>query len=248
MSDLPFLSIILPAHNEEHRLPPSLEQLGHFLSAQPYSAEVIVVENGSQDRTYEVACAFAERLPALRVIRETSRGKGLAVKRGMLEARGEYRIFCDVDFSMPVEQINRFFPPALPKVDVTIASREAPGAVRYHEPELRHFIGRGFNALVRLMALPGLQDTQCGFKCFRAEVARRVFPLQTIQGWTFDVEVLFIARLLGYQIVEVPIPWYYNAESKVRVLADSFHMFTDLVKIRRNARRGMYQDAPPRPR
>ncbi|GAP08212.1 glycosyltransferase [Anaerolinea thermolimosa] len=248
MTDQPFLSIILPAHNEEHRLPPSLEQLSQFLSAQPYAAEVIVVENGSQDRTYEVACAFTDRLPGLRVIREVQRGKGLAVRRGMLEARGAYRFFCDVDFSMPVEQINRFIPPALPDVDIAIASREAPGAVRYHEPELRHFIGRGFNALVRLMALPGLQDTQCGFKCFRAEVAERVFPLQTIHGWTFDVEVLFIARLLGYRIIEVPIPWYYNAESKVRVFSDSWHMFTDLVTIRRNARQGMYQDAPPRPR
>lgn len=248
MTDQPFLSIILPAHNEEHRLPPSLEQLGRFLNAQPYLAEVIVVENGSQDRTYEVACAFTGQLPGLRVIREAQRGKGLAVKRGMLEARGAYRFFCDVDFSMPVEQINRFIPPALPDMDIAIASREAPGAIRYHEPELRHFIGRGFNALVRLMALPGLQDTQCGFKCFRAEVAQRVFPLQTIPGWTFDVEVLFIARLLGYRIVEVPIPWYYNAESKVRVLSDSWHMFTDLVTIRRNAQRGVYQDASSRPR
>ncbi len=240
----PFLSIILPAHNEEKRLPPSLEKVAAFLASQAYTSEVIVVENGSSDRTYEAACSFQERIPNLRVLKESGRGKGLAVRRGMIEAAGEYRIFCDVDFSMPVEEISRFIPPALPKMDVAIASREAKGGIRYNEPELRHFIGRGFNTLVRWMALPGLQDTQCGFKCFRGEVAERIFPLQTITGWTFDVEVLFIARQMGYSILEVPIPWYYNGDSKVRVLNDSFHMFTDLIDIRIKARRGQYQDAP----
>lgn len=243
---VPYLSIILPAHNEEQRLPPSLEGVDAFLRAQSFAAEVLVVENGSSDRTYAVACEYEARMPNLRVIREEGRGKGLAVRRGMLEARGDYRIFCDVDFSMPVEEISRFIPPVLSTMDVAIASREAPGAKRYNEPELRHIIGRGFNALVRWMALPGLHDTQCGFKCFRREVAERVFPLQTIDGWTFDVEVLYAARKMGYRIVEVPIPWYHNPESKVRVLSDSYHMFTDLLTIRRNARKGMYQDAPLR--
>ena len=244
----PFLSIILPAHNEEQRLPPSLKKVQAFIDAQTYPAEVIVVENGSTDGTYAAARGFLERMPTLRVVQESGRGKGLAVRRGMLEARGEYRIFCDVDFSMPVEQISNFFPPALPQVDVAIASREAPGAKRYGEPELRHFIGRGFNTLVRWMALPGLQDTQCGFKCFRGDVAARIFPLQTITGWTFDVEVLFIARKMGYSILEVPIPWYYNADSKVRVIKDSLHMFTDLIDIRLKALRGLYHDAPVQPR
>ncbi|HMN60655.1 MAG TPA: glycosyltransferase family 2 protein [Anaerolinea sp.] len=244
----PFLSIILPAHNEEQRLPPSLKKVQAFIDAQPYPAEVIVVENGSTDGTYAAARGFLERMPTLRVVQESGRGKGLAVRRGMLEAPGEYRIFCDVDFSMPVEQISNFIPPALPQVDVAIASREAPGAKRYGEPELRHFIGRGFNTLVRWMALPGLQDTQCGFKCFRGDVAARIFPLQTITGWTFDVEVLFIARKMGYSILEVPIPWYYNADSKVRVIKDSIHMFTDLIDIRLKALRGQYHDAPVQPR
>jgi hypothetical protein len=123
---------------------------------------------------------------------------------------------------------------------IAIASREVPGAVRYNEPAYRHLIGRGYNLLIRMLALPGLHDTQCGFKCFRSEVAEDLFQKQTLTGWSFDVEVLFIARCHGYQIVELPIPWYFNADSKVRVLRDSLHMGIDLIKIRINAVRGRY--------
>lgn len=245
---VPYLSIIFPAHNEETRLPPSLEAVSAFLQTQPYSSEILVVENGSADRTFATAQDYARRIPNLRVFQEAGRGKGLAVRRGMLEAKGEYRFFCDVDLSMPIEQVNRFIPPQLAAVDVAIGSREAKGAVRYNEPITRHLIGRFFNSVVRGLALPGLQDTQCGFKCFRADVAERVFPLQTIEGWSFDVEVLFIARQLGYRIVEVGIPWYFNSDSKVRVLRDSLQVFTDLIAIRRNAWKGMYRDAPIQPR
>jgi hypothetical protein len=141
---------------------------------------------------------------------------------------------------MPIEQVNRFLPPSLDQVDIAIGSREAPGAVRYNEPAYRHFIGRGFNTLVRLLALPGLQDTQCGFKCFRAAVAEEIFPLQTMGGMSFDVEVLFAARRRGYKILEVPIDWYFNADSRVRLWHDSSRMATDLLAIRRNALRGIY--------
>ena len=147
---------------------------------------------------------------------------------------------CDVDFSMPVGEINRFIPPAQEHADIVIASREAPGAVRYDEPHYRHLFGRVYNGMIRLLALPGLQDTQCGFKCFRAAVAQEIFPLQTLTGWSFDVEVLFIARKRGYRIVELPVPWYFNAQSKIRVLQDSFHMATDLLSIRWKSLRGVY--------
>jgi hypothetical protein len=159
----------------------------------------------------------------------------------MLAAKGQYRIFCDVDFSMPVAEINRFIPPALPDSQVAIASREAPGAIRYHEPYYRHLSGRVFNTLVRILALPGLQDTQCGFKCFRGDIADEIFPLQTNNGWTFDVEVLYIARQRGYKIVEVPIPWYFNPESKIRMARDSWNMVIELLAIRRNSRAGLYR-------
>jgi dolichyl-phosphate beta-glucosyltransferase len=236
----PFLSLIIPAHNEATRLPQTLEQVFEFTGRQPYRVEVLVVENGSQDETFQIAKEFASINPQLRVLQNTQSGKGRAVQQGMLAAHGEYRFMCDVDFSMPVNEINRFLPPALEGYDIAIASREAPGAVRYGEPFYRHFVGRIYNSLIRTLALPGLQDTQCGFKCFKGNVAEDLFPRQTLSGWSFDVEILFIARLLLYRVIEIPIPWYYNPHSKIKVMHDSFNMGKDLLSIRRNARRGVY--------
>jgi dolichyl-phosphate beta-glucosyltransferase len=235
----PFLSIIIPAYNEETRLPCALGQVFAFLEEQKYTHEVIVVENGSQDRTLEIARKFTQHFSNLSVFHEDLPGKGRAVQRGMMEAKGEYRFIADADFSMPVQQINRFLPPAN-SYDIAIASREAPGAKRYGEPSYRHLTGRVYNLLIRVLVLPGLQDTQCGFKCFRAAVAEAVFPRQTLTGWAFDVELLAIARRHGYSIVEVGIPWYYNPGSKINVLRNSWRMFLDLLAIRRNARRGVY--------
>jgi dolichyl-phosphate beta-glucosyltransferase len=236
----PLLSIIIPAHNEENRLPASLEAIKQFLAGQSYAAEVIVVENGSTDGTLQLAESYQVKIPYLKVFHEEQRGKGLAVKRGMLEAEGDYRFICDTDLSMPISEVNKFLPPLLSGAEVAIASREAPGAVRYNEPSYRHLVGRAFNLMVRIMALPGLQDTQCGFKMFRADVAQKVFPLQTLAGMSFDVEVLFITRKLGYRITEVPIPWYFNADSRVRLIRDSFRMFFDLITIRFNSLGGRY--------
>ena len=236
----PFLSIIIPAYNEAGRLPASLRHINAFLSTQPFVAEILVVENGSTDGTFEIIQAMRDEIRGLKVRHEDTRGKGWAVKQGMLAACGEYRFICDADLSMPIEEITRFLPPALGDTPIAIASREAPGAVRYDEPPSRHLIGRVFNWLVRVLLLHGLQDTQCGFKCFRADAAEQVFPLVTISGWTFDVEALFIARRMGYPIVEVPIPWYYDANSKVRVGRDALQMGADLLRIRWNALRGRY--------
>ena len=233
------LSIIFPAHNEEERISTTLEKTISFLKCQPYGSEVLVIENGSQDNTFQIAGSFIPGNPTLRVIHEEKRGKGLAVQRGMLEAIGEYRFICDVDLSMPIEEINRFIPPQLVS-DISIASREAPGAHRYNEPGYRHFIGRVFNLIVRILAIPGLQDTQCGFKCFSARAAEELFPLQTITGWTFDVEILYIARKFGYSITELGIPWYHDPHSKIKVFRDSFQMLVDLIKIRLNGLLGSY--------
>ncbi|MCF6278309.1 MAG: glycosyltransferase family 2 protein, partial [Anaerolineales bacterium] len=219
-----FLSVIIPAYNEEKKLPRTLEQVFAFLAKQAYSSEVLVVENGSSDQTWPLVNQLTDSYPNLRALKNTARGKGLAIQRGMQEARGAWRFFCDADLSMPVEEISRFIPPAR-DCDIAIASREVPGAVRYNEPEYRHFTGRVFNRLIRWLTLPELHDTQCGFKCFRAEVAADLFKRQTLGGWAFDVELLVIARQRGYQICEIPIPWYYNDNSKINVLRDSWRMF-----------------------
>lgn len=235
----PYLSIIIPAHNEENRLPKSLQGVFSFLEQQVYTAEVLVVENGSRDRTFQIGQDLSRQYPNLQVIHIDQRGKGLAIRSGMLAARGQYRLIADADFSMPVEEINRLLPPTC-DCDIASASREVAGAVRHNEPPYRHLTGRIFNLMIRLLVLPGLKDTQCGFKCFREEVARDIFQYQTLSGWAFDVEVLVIARLHGWKITEVPINWYYFQGSKVNVLRDSLRMFSDLLLIRSNARRGMY--------
>jgi glycosyltransferase involved in cell wall biosynthesis len=238
---LPFLSLIIPAYNEEQRLARTLTKIQSFLKDQPYVSEVLVVENGSSDRTAAVAGEFSS---VVRLLREPERGKGRAVRRGMMEASGEFRFICDADLSMPIEEVNRFLPPQLDEYDIAIASREIAGAVRHNEPAYRHWIGRIFNLLVRTLAVPGFQDTQCGFKCFTADAAEALFPLQRIDGWTFDVELLYIALRLGYRVKEVPINWYYFPGSRVRMVRDSWLMLSDLFRIRDNWRRGLYLPVP----
>jgi len=236
----PFLSLIVPARNEQARLPLSLPLIHDFLSGQTYPWEIVVVDSGSDDRTAEVVREYAARWPNLLLVQVDRPGKGLAVRRGMLAARGAYRFICDADLSMPIDLLPRFLPPQLQGVDIAIASREAPGATRYGEPGYRHALGRAFNLLVRRLTIPEIQDTQCGFKCFTRATAEDLFRVQQLEGWTFDVEVLFVALRRGYRIVEIPIPWYYNPGSRVRVLRDSVTMFADLFRIRHKWQRGAY--------
>jgi len=235
----PFLSIIIPAHNEENRLPDTLEQVFIFLKEQSFTAEVIVVENGSSDKTLEIAQGFIKQQPNLQVI-QSERGKGAAVKRGMLSAKGAYRFMCDADLSMPVAEIVKFIPPVLANFDIAIASREAKGAVRYDEPRYRHLGGRVINLLIQLFILPGLNDTQCGFKCFSEKSADDIFNLQTLPGWSFDIELLYIARRHKYRVQEIPIHWVHHPETKVSAVRDAIRMIQDIFRIRANALRGMY--------
>jgi dolichyl-phosphate beta-glucosyltransferase len=234
-----FLSVIIPAHNEESRLPGTLEQVFRFLEKHPFESEVIVVENGSTDKTFEVARQFAGHHANCLVL-QSEKGKGAAVRRGMLEARGEYRFMCDADLSMPVEEIVNFIPPQIENTDIAIASREAKGAVRYNEPSYRHLGGRGINYIIQLLILPGLNDTQCGFKCLRAEVAEDLFKRQTLNGWSFDIELLFLARRRRYRVREIPVHWYYHPETKVSAVRDALRMIGDIFRIHANALRGRY--------
>lgn len=236
----PFLSIVIPAHNEESRLPRTLGQIFDFLKNQSFSFEVIIVENGSSDRTLELAHEFAAKYPNLIVYQEHQRGKGNAVRHGMLEAHGTYRFICDADLSMPIEEIQKFIPPTLNDFDVAIGSREAPGAIRYNEPSYRHLGGRAINLAIRLLILPGLNDTQCGFKCFSAEATESIFRQQTLLGWSFDIENLYIARRKKLRIKEIPIQWYYDPDSKVSAIRDALRMISDIFRIHINALRGKY--------
>ena len=239
-----YLSIIIPAHNEERRLPPTLKAIDAFLDHQAYDCEILVVENGSQDLTAVVTEAYAADHPRVKLLREHGRGKGLAVRRGMLAATGEYRFVCDADLSMPIDELPKFLPPLAGAYDVAIGSREVSGAHRFNEPAFRHVQGRVFSDLVKIFALPGFEDTQCGFKCFRAPAAEDLFAVQRFDGMSFDVEVLYVAQQRGYHIIEVPIDWYYRSESRVQPLADPLRMLADILTIRRNWRAGLYAAGP----
>lgn len=236
----PFLSIIIPAYNEESRLPRTLEQIFAFLNQQAYIFEVLVIENGSSDKTLEVTQKYAQTHPQLIVLQEQQRGKGNAVRRGMLEAKGEYRFICDADLSMPIEELPKFLPPQLGEFDIAIGSREAKGAIRYNEPPYRHFGGRAINLLIQVLILPSLNDTQCGFKCFHASTAEALFRQQTLTGWSFDIEILYLARRKKLRVKEIPIQWYFHADSKVNAVQDALKMISDIFRIHLNALYGKY--------
>ena len=244
MDNAPYLSLIIPAYNEEKRLPQTLPQVIDYLSAQPFQSEVLIVNNNSSDNTKVIAEKYARESKIIKVLDEPMQGKGAAVRTGMLEAQGEFFFMADADLSMPIEEIGRFLPPNLDNYDVAIASREIIGAIRYNEPAYRHFMGRVFNLIVKTIAVPGFQDTQCGFKCFRRLVALDVLENQSITGWAFDVELLFIAQRRGYRIVEVPIDWYYRANSRINPIKDAIDMVKEVLRIRVNGWRGRYDNLP----
>jgi dolichyl-phosphate beta-glucosyltransferase len=235
----PLVTIIIPAYNEEVRLPRSLRKIVDFVQAQPEAIEVLIVENGSRDRTTEIAEQFAAAHSFVRVM-HSEKGKGVAVRAGMMAGKGRYLFMCDSDLSMPIDELRKFLPPTYEDYDVAIGSREGPGAHRYNEPGYRHLMGRVFNLVVRVLAVPGLQDTQCGFKSFRREVAREIFAEQTMPGWSFDVEALYIALRRGYRVVAIPIDWYADADSKINPVRDTLRMVRDLLQIRLNGWRGVY--------
>ena len=217
-----------------------MKDITAFVAAQDYPIEVVIVNNNSSDDTLAIAEAAAAKHPYICVITEPTQGKGAAVRTGMLMARGEYLFICDADLSMPIEEVNKFFSPDLPAYDIAIASREAPGSKRIGEPQTRHIMGRVFNTIVRLVSVHTLQDTQCGFKCFRRDIALELFAMQTINGWAFDVELLFIAQRWGFNIIEIPITWIYKDHSKIKPINDSINMLLETLKIRRNGWQGLY--------
>lgn len=243
---VPRLSLVIPAYNEEARLPETVRLVAGWVAAQPYGVEVLLVNNNSRDRTRAIGLEAAAAHPFLRLLDEPRQGKGAAVRTGVLAAAGEFVFVADCDFSMPIEEIAKFLPPALDDYEVAIGSREAPGARRFDEPPHRHLMGRVFNLLVKWIAVPGLQDTQCGFKCFRRDAARALFAAQTDDGWAFDVEILYLARRFHYRIREVAIDWYYRPNSRVSPLKDAVRMTLEVLAIRWKGMSGRYGRTGPR--
>ena len=235
-----YLSVVIPAYNEEARLPETLATLHDYLSRQPFTWEALVADDGSEDRTPAIVREFAHTHPGFLLRTFPHLGKGGAVRQGMLAARGEYRFLCDADLSMPIELLGRLLPPHGPGADIVIGSREAAGARRIGEPRGRWLMGRVFNGFTRLLATPGIRDTQCGFKVFTGEAADALFRAQTLDGFAFDAEILFLARKRNYTAVEVGIDWHYRAESKVRPLRDGWRTLRDLALIRWRWHTGQY--------
>lgn len=233
----PFLSIIVPAFNEEQRIGSTIKCWARYLAKQSYTWEVLIINDGSTDSTVNVINQVAENLDMpIRVESIPHGGKGWAVRHGMLAANGEYRFMCDADMAMPINQLVGFLDHMAQGCDVVIGSRQIKGARRFGETPWRHAMGRIFNWSVRLLAVKGFQDTQCGFKCFRGDVAEKLFRQQRNKGFSFDVEILRIAIENDLRVIELPIDWYHNTSSKVRPYIDSFLMLRDTIylKIRSN--------------
>ena len=237
----PHLSVVIPAFNEQARIGPTLDALVDYLEAQPYSREIVVVDDGSADDTVSVV-EGREAAPGtpVRVESIPHAGKGWAVRHGMLSSAGRYRFMCDADLAMPVRHLDDFLARMEEGYDVVIGSREAEGARRFGESAARHFRGRVFNWIVRLVAVGGFQDTQCGFKCFRGEVAEALFRGQVTRGWGFDVEILYLAARRRLRVLEMPIDWRHQEMSKVGSFVGPFSMLRDALAVRVRAARGLY--------
>ncbi len=257
-----FLSVVIPAYNEESRLPESLQKILAWLDGRPYLSEVLIVDDGSEDGTAGVVERTIRARQAeteagvvncqLRLVANQHRGKGFAVRSGMLQGQGRYILFSDADLSTPIDDVEKLLPWLEQGYAVAIGSREGHEAHRYDEPFYRHLMGRVFNLLVRLTTFTGFQDTQCGFKAFTRAAAHDLFQAVQLYGENsqqvrgamvtgFDVEVLFLARKKGYRVREVPVQWYHVGGSKVSPVKDSLRMVGDVLKVRLNDLRGRYR-------
>lgn len=249
------VTIVVPAYNEQKRIPDTLEKITGFCSSKAYSTEIIVVDDGSIDNTPQIVeelitkCDYKD----LRLIRNEHKGKAVAVRTGMLSANGDIVLFTDADLATPIEAIDDILPYFDQGYDVVIGSREGMNARRIGEPIYRHIMGRVFNWIVQSVALAGIKDTQCGFKAFRKEAAQNVFKRMKLYGpdtkiikssavTAFDVEVLFISKKLGYKIKAVPVQWTYGVGTKVNPIRDTMRNFSDVLRVRLNIWRGLYDE------
>lgn len=230
-------SVILPAYNETGCLAASLNTVKSYLDSTGETFEIILVDDGSKDDTRSIAESLAKDIPELRVISNAqNHGKGYVVRQGMLAAEGEYRLFCDTDLAVPVHQLDMLVAEMEKGHDVAIGSRYLDKDSPKHTAWYRRLMGWGFNIVVRLTTSLSFKDTQCGFKCFSAESAGTIFSRMTLTGFSFDVEALWLAQMMGFKIVEVPIDWWSKHETKVNLFKDSLRMIRDLWIIRYRSR------------
>jgi len=225
------LAVVVPAYNEEPRLAKSLQRVREYLSGQLYAWEVVVVDDGSTDRTPEIARGCAEQDPRFRLISYSpNSGKGAAVRTGMMDAEADWLLLCDADLAAPIEEVEKLFAAEKPIAIGSRPLRESNLEIR--QPWWREAAGRAFNYAVQALSIRGIKDTQCGFKLFSREAAKAIFPRCRFDGFSYDFEALMIGQKLGFEIAEVPIRWSHQEGSKVRLVRDGLGMLRDLVKLR----------------
>jgi dolichyl-phosphate beta-glucosyltransferase len=237
------LSIIIPAYNEERRLPKTLELIASYLNARSWRSEILVVDDGSSDATAKLVASHQEKHPGLRLVSNgRNRGKGFSVRHGILEARGEIALFTDADLSTPIEEADKLLASLREEhFDAAIGSRAMDRSlIKVHQSAFREFVGVLFNRFVRFVIGIGFSDTQCGFKAFRRERAGIVFKQQRIERFGFDPEILFLAKRHGLRVAEIPVRWSHDSATKVHVISDGLRMVFELLVIRWNALAGLY--------
>ena len=236
----PYLSLIIPAYNEESRIEKSLDSACTYLTKKDYKFEIIVVDDGSSDQTASVVKNYHNHVSLL--VQPHNMGKGAAVRRGMIESSGEIKIFTDADFSTPIHEIEKIIKGISDNYDICIGSRALdPSLIKEHQPFYREFMGKSFNKVVQLMLFKGIKDTQCGFKGFTNYAAGIIFPQARIDGFSFDVEILYLARTAGLTIHQVPVEWYNDERSRVNPVSDSIKMLLELFRIKRLHRDTIFQ-------
>lgn len=238
-------SIIIPAYNESQRIVPTLDRILTYITEQAWDAELIVVNDGSRDDTAKIVQRYVERNPVIRLVENPgNRGKGYSVRNGMLNARGELLLFSDADLSSPIEEAPKLFRAIEDGTDVAIGSRWLRSELQTaRQPLHRQLFGRVFNLALRIILGLKFKDTQCGFKAFTRSAARSIFPLQRIERWGFDPELIFLARKQRLRIVEVPVKWAHDEGGRINPLRDGLRMFVEVLKIRWNSMTGKYQAA-----
>lgn len=239
----PYYSIIVPAYNEAQRIGESLERMLAYISASRWSAEIIVVNDGSKDNTAEIVTDFSRRNPLVRLVENPgNRGKGYSVRNGMLNASGQVLMFTDADLSSPIEEAAKIFAPIESgQADVTIGSRYLKSQMQTRkQPFYRRLLGRAFNGALRLVLGLSYVDTQCGFKAFSRKAALTIFPAMKIERWGFDPEILFLAERYGLRVEEVPVHWAHDHRSKISPVRDGTRMLGELLKVRMNSASGKY--------